>query len=186
MSNTVQAPESAPFGTPMQTGIGMSPLLQCLLTFLVICPGMFLIGALALSSGQSGAIIAVLGLIPWALGSMWFGLKLVVLLVTGGGINYRRTKAALREGRIGLSYYLRDGMGDNLIVVDEARRLLCLNGDVLGFDDVKRLNWQSVNNKHQLEFSLASGANPLRTVSLGSENDLKSGYERLCNSLGLG
>ena len=74
--------------------------------------------------------------------------------------------------------------GDNVIVVDEARRLLCLNGDLFGFDDVKTVGWQSANNKHQLEFTLKSGADPLRIVTLNTVDEVKAAFARLGNSLG--
>ena len=70
--------------------------------------------------------------------------------------------------------------------MDEARRLICCNGDVFGFDDVKRLNWQSGNGQHRLDFTLSSGANPVRSAELGHEEPLRVAFERLGNTQGLG
>lgn len=73
-----------------------------------------------------------------------------------------------------------------MIVVDKARRLICCNGDVFGFDDVKRLGWQSGNGQHRLDFTLSSGANPVRNAELGYEEGLRIAFERLGNTLGFG
>jgi len=68
--------------------------------------------------------------------------------------------------------------------VDEARRLLCVNGEILGFDSVRKLESASAPTSSNLRIVLASGSNPIRDVDLGSEDVLKPGFERLCNSLG--
>lgn len=167
---------------PSRIDIGMSPLMMWFLLFLAAGPGLVLLAVLLVKSTQFGPILVVLGMIPWAIAMMAIGIKLVILLLTGGGLHYRRAKAAVRDGRLGVSYYLRGG--DDVIVVDEARRLICCNGDVFGFDDVKRLNMQSANRQHRLDFILSGGANPVRSADLGHEEGLKVAFERLGNTLG--
>lgn len=186
MSDTVQLPGTSPVEQPTSNDLGMAPLLVCLLTFLAVGPGLLLLGLLIALSGGPGAILAVifLGAIPWVLLTMFFGFKLIALLLMGGGLNYSRAKAAVREGRISVTYYLRDFMGDNLIVVDEPGRRLFVNGTVVDFDQIKNLGWESGNKKHRLTVTLKSGVDPILSADLGSEDKLKSSFERLGNTLG--
>lgn len=95
---------------------------------------------------------------------LYLGIRLLVLLATGGGLHYRRAKAAVAEGRLGVSYYLKGN--DHIVVVDEPGRQLCVNGDVFAFDQVKNLTTQSDGRQHRLAFALTSGANPVRNVDL--------------------
>ena len=185
MNETVQASGTAPTTQPTRIDIGTSPLMRWFWLFLVLGPGLVLAAVCLFKAGSPGAgagIIVVVGALPWAIAMMAICIKLLVLLLTGGGLHYQRTKAALRDGRIGISYYLRGA--EDVIVVDEARRLICCNGDVFGFDDVKRLNWQSGNGQHRLDFTLSSGTNPVRSAELGHEEPLRVAFERLGNTLG--
>ena len=185
VNETVQASGTAPTTQPTRIDIGSSPLTRWFWAFLVVGPGLVLVAFCLFSVGGAGVgIIVVVGALPWAIAMMAICIKLLSLLLTGGGLHYQRTKAAVRDGRIGISYYLRGA--EDVIVVDEARRLICCNGDVFGFDDVKRLNWQSGNGQHRLDFTLSSGANPVRSADLGHEGPLRVAFERLGNTLGFG
>ena len=181
MSGTVQASGSTPVTGP--TDIGMSPLAVCGLTLLAVGPGLALVAALLVAAtGPGGGFVIVFCIIPWLIVLAVLGIKFVLLLVTGGGLNYRRAKAALREGRIGVSYYLRGS--DDVIIVDDIRRLICCNGDVFSFSDVKRLNTETGPRQHRLDFVLSSGANPIRSAQLNHEVRLREAFERLGNTLG--
>jgi len=162
----------------------MSPLLLAFLLFVGFGVGggpfLFVIGG----SGPGGAVMALILVFPWLAITAVLGIRVLTVLARGGARNHNRVKAAVREGRIGNSYYVRSWIGDNIIVVDEARRLLCLNGEILGFDLVRKLESASDRTGSALKIVLASGANPIRNVDLGSEDVLKAGFERLCNSLG--
>ena len=184
LSDTVQAPTPATQEPPTNLDLGMSPLIIALLWFLGVCPGLALLGFVLGNSGQGGAVIAVIGMIPWAIASLYLGVALLVVLVTGGGINYNRAKAALRASKLSLSYYLRDHRGLNVIVVDEPKRLVCINGDVVSFDGIKSLSWESGAKHHQLEITLAGGAKPVRTIEMGTRPNLMNAFARLGNSLG--
>lgn len=184
MSNTAQASGKPPVAASAPGWIGTPPLKQASWLFIVIGPGIFMLGAMMVGSERDTAIIVVLGLIPWGIASLWCLVRLLGLVAVGSDSNYAQTKAAIRKGRIGVSYFIRDWLGNNVIVVDESRRLLCLNGDLFGFDDVKTVGWQSANNKHQLEFTLKSGADPLRIVTLNTVDEVKAAFARLGNSLG--
>ena len=61
---TQTAPE---IGQSARVDLGMPPLILATILFLGICPGMALVGLLLGMSSQFGAIVAVLGLLPWAL-----------------------------------------------------------------------------------------------------------------------
>lgn len=185
MSDRVQASGSTPVAPRDHIELGMSPLLLAFLLFFVFGVGggpfLFVIGM----SGQGGgAVVALILVLPWLFITAVLGIRVLTVLARGGARNHNRVKAAVREGRIGNSYYVRSWIGDNIIVVDEARRLLCLNGEILGFDSVRKLEWASDRTGSALKIVLASGANPIRNVDLGSEDVLKEGFERLCNSLG--
>ena len=187
MSDTVPAPGAgqAPTAPLAHADLGISPFGVWAMLFLGIGVGGGLLGVLlAVAGGAGGMLIAVLLAFPWTLAMMWLGFRLLGLLLTGGGINYRRSLAAVREGRVGNSYCVRDWMGEDIVVVDEARRLLCINGEVIGFDAVKRIECASDGQKHPIRFVLVSGANPVRAVDLKGEDRAKAGFERLCNSLG--
>ena len=185
VSETVQGHGAAPATPPTHIDIGMSPLMRWFWFFLVVGPGFGLLAFCLFSVGGPGAgVIVVVGALPWAIAMMAICIKLLSLLLTGGGLHYQRTKAAVRDGRISLSYYLRGA--EDVIVVDEPRRLICCNGDLFGFDDVKRLSWRSGNNQYWLDFTLSSGAKPVRSAELGYEEGLRMAYERLGNTLGFG
>ena len=154
------------------------------LLFVVVGPvGLLLLVAAAVNS-QGGAVLALVMFIPWLVVAGLFGIGFLKTLFGSGAVSYRRTRAAVREGRIGFSYGARSWLGDNIIVVDETRRLLCVNGEVIGFDVVRKLERQSSGNADNLVIVLASGANPVRSVDFSSETRLKVAFERLCNSLG--
>ena len=189
MSEVAQVtPQSSAAQDPAQVQanlakLGMAPLMQCFLTVLGIGVGGGFFTVM-LASARTGLVAALVGVVS-ILAFGFFSLRLVLLLMFAGGPCYRKTRAALAEGRIGLSYILRDVEGFNYVVVDEDRRLLTVHGDVFGFDDVRRVAWRIADNKHLLDFTLKSGADPVRTADLGSEASLKQGYARLVNSLGL-
>lgn len=188
MSEAAQAaPKSAAAPDPSKVQanldrLGMAPLMQCFLTVLGIGlgGGFFTI---TLAAAGTGAFAALVGGVC-ALAFCYFGLRLVLLLLFAGGPCYRKTRAAIAEGRIGVSYILRDPQGYNYVVVDEERRLLTVLGDVLAFDQVREIAWRVADGKHILEFTLRSGADPVRTADLGNEINLKNGYARLGNTLG--
>lgn len=183
MSELIQTSKGNPATPPARIDIGLSPLAVWLLLLLAAGPGLALLGFLLVSiTGLFGEVVVVIGMLPWTIAMMVIGIKCLVLLMMGGDLEYRRTKRAIREGRIGISYYLRGG--DSVIVVDEASRLICANGHLFGFDDVKKLEWQSGNDKHRLDFVLNSGPTPVRSAELGYERNLKIAFERLSNTLG--
>ena len=185
VSEMVHGHGTGPATPPTRIDIGMSPLMRWFWFFLVMGPGLGLLAVGLFRVGGPGAgVIVVVGALPWAIAMMAICVKLLELLLTGGSLHYQRTKAALRDGRIGISYYLRGA--EDVIVVDEPRRLICCNGDVFGFDDVKRLSWRSGNNKYWLDFTLSSGAKPVRSAELGYEEGLRTAFERLGNTLGFG
>ena len=131
---------------------------------------------------MAGFILDLVFGIPWAFLMMFLGIRLLLLLATGGGLYYRRTKAAIAEGRIGVSYAVK--AEDHIVVVDEPRRLLCINGEVFGFDQVKRLTTQSDGRQHRLVLSLNSGAKPVRNVDFVTADKLQVAFDRVGNSLG--
>ena len=184
MSDTVQASGPAPVAQPGHSDLGMSPLLRSFLVFLGVGLGGLLFLVLAGTTSQGGAILALVLFIPWLVFTGLFGISLLATLLGSRALNYSRTKAAVSEGRIGISYYVRSWAGDNIIVVDEARRLLCVNGEILGFDAVRKVGWESGNTTAKLEIVLVSGANPIRSVDLHSDTRMKAAFERLCNTLG--
>ena len=82
--------------------IGSSPLMRWFWLFLVVGPGLVLLAFCLFSVGGAGAgvgIIVVIGALPWAIAMMAICVKLLVLLLSGGGLHYRRTKAALAAAR---------------------------------------------------------------------------------------
>ena len=105
MSNTITVSEPAATAQPTHINLGMPPLYQCLLALLAVGPGLLLVGFLLGESGMIGGlfVFVILGSIPWVISLMFLSMRLITLLVTGGGLSYRRTKAAIREGRIGLT-----------------------------------------------------------------------------------
>ena len=147
--------------------------------------GLLLLVAAAMN-GPGGAVLTVILLIPWLIVTGMFGVGFLMALFGDGMVNYKRTWAAVREGRIGVSYLVRGWLGDNLVVVDETRRLLCIDGEIIGFDAVRKLQHHSHSSGgvNKLEIVLASGANPVRSLDLSSEARLKAAFERLCNTLG--
>ncbi len=184
MSDTVQASGPASVARPDHVDLGMPPLLLSSLLLLGVGLGGLLFLVLAGTSSQGGVILALILFIPWLVVTGLFGIGFLTVLFGGGASNYSRTRAAVREGRVGVSYYVRSWLGDNIVVVDEARRLLCVNGEVIGFDAVRKLGWESGNHADKLEIVLISGANPVRTVNMRSNTRMKEAFERLCNTLG--
>ncbi len=114
MSSTVQ-----PSGLPTAAAdLGMSPLQVALLRFFGFGLGGLALGGLAAANGGGVAgILAVVFALPWSFLMMYLGIRLLMLLATGGGLHYRRAKAAVREGRLGVSYYVKGN--DHIVVVDE-------------------------------------------------------------------
>ncbi len=161
----------------------MSPLLLSFLRFLVIGLGGFLFLVVAGMSSQGGAILTVILIIPWVIITFTIVIGFLKVLIGGGSLNFSRTRAAVREGQVGVSYYVRSWGGDNIIVVDEAQRLLCANGEVIGFDAIRKLEWASDGTAYNLKIVLVSGTNPIRSVNLRSEEVMKEAFERLCNTL---
>ena len=111
MSDMIPISEPAATTQAIHINIGMPPLYQCMLTLLAVGPGLMLVGFLLVKSGMVGAVLVALGLIPWGISLLFSGMRLIALLVTGGGLSYRRTTAAIREGRIGITYFIRDTLG---------------------------------------------------------------------------
>lgn len=188
MSEAAQTAATAPDLSRVRadlTYLGMSPLRQCFLTIL----GVAVVGGLLtlmFAGAKGGAqIIALFIGLPSMLAVCYLGIRLIVLLLMAGGPGYAKTHRAISEGRIGVSYLLRDGLGYNFVVVDERRRLLAVNGDVFGFDDVKTVGYEVTDGRHPLEFTLRTGDDPIRVADLGTEDNLKRGYARLANTLGL-
>lgn len=183
MSDTVQA-SGIPSGLPPSFAeLGTPPLTVALLRFFGFGLGGIVVGGfLILMNHQAGAILDLVFGIPWSFLMMYLGIRLMILLATGRGLYYRRTKAAIIEGRIGVSYSVNGE--DHITVVDESRRLLCINGDVFGFDQVKRLTTQSDGRQHRLVLSMNSGANPVRNVDFLTADKLQVAFERVGNSLG--
>lgn len=167
--------------------LGMSPLTISSLALTLLGPASFLFGWLvfALFGGPALLLAILVCSLPWIILTLNFGLQFLEVAFTAGGRNYRRTKTILRENQISISYYLRDYLGNNFIIVDEPRRLLSINGDVFSFDDVKKLSWESASRyTNRLDVTLKSGTKPIRSADLGSPDRLKSGFERLSNTLG--
>ena len=182
--DTVCAPGSAPIAQPAHVDLGPSPLRLFAVLFFVVGPlGLLLLVAAAMN-GPGGAVLTVILFIPWLIVTGLFGVGFLKALFGDRMVNYKRTRAAVREGRIGVSYLVRGWLGDNFIVVDETRRLLCIDGEIVGFDAVRKLQHHSGGGVDKLEIVLASGANPIRSLELSSEARLKAVFERLCNSLG--
>ncbi len=184
MSGTVQAPGPAPIAPPAHVDLGPSPLRLFAVMFFGVGPiGLLLLVAAAMS-GPGGAVLTVILFIPWLIITGMFGVGFLKALFGDRMVNYKRTRAAVREGKIGVSYLVRGWLGDNFLVVDETRRLLCIDGEIVGFDAVRKLQHHSSGGVDKLEIILASGANPIRSLELSSEARLKAAFERLCNSLG--
>ena len=184
MSDAVQAPGPAPIAPPPDVDLGPSPLRLFAVMFLAVGPVGLLLLVAAGMSGPGGAVLAVVLFIPWLIIAGFVGVGLLKTLFGNGMVNYKRTRAAVREGRVGVSYLVRGWLGDNLVVVDETRRLLCIDGEIVGFDAVRKLQHHSVGGVDKLEIVLASGANPIRSLDMSSEARLKAAFERLCNTLG--
>lgn len=185
MSDTVQAPGPTPVTQRDEAGLGLPPLLVSFLLLLGVGLGGLLFLVVAATSGQGGGILALVLFIPWLVVTSVFAMGFLRLLFGAGQLTFSRTAAAVRDGRIGVSYYARSWLGDGIIVVDEPRRLLCINGEVIGFDSVRKVGWESGGNRtDKLEIVLTSGAHPVRTVNMHSEARMKEAFERLCNTLG--
>lgn len=188
MSDAAQAaPKSAAAPDPSKVQadlakLGMAPLMECFLTVLGIGlgGGFFTVMLAMAGTGAFAALVGVACFLAFCL----FGIRLMALLLLAGGPRYRKTWAAIAAGRIGVSYLMKDPQGANYVVVDEERRLLAVNGDLLGFDDVREIAWRVSDGNHALELTLKSGANPVRTADLGNEHNLKQAYARLGNTLG--
>lgn len=181
MESTVKNPAAA---------LGMHPLLLVTLQLVGICivPGALFYGMIVVTGSEgkgAGGAIVLLGFVPWALASTWLSIKFLALLVSWGGYAYRHTRKVVEDGRIGITYYLRDGQGAYFVVIDEDRRLFAVNGRVIAFDQVSRVAWETGDGKHQLKITMNSGSDPILTADLGNDDNLKTGYTRVCNSLGI-
>ncbi len=187
MSEAVRNPAVAMTRNSTQANVaalGRHPLLSAFIYFVIAGP---VIGGLMwawLSTGVHVGLL-VLAFVPWLMVVAWLGLVLVILTLTWGGPGYRHTRNAVRSGRIGVTYCLRDGKGVNLVVVDEDRKLVCVSGAVFKFSDVREIGWETGHRKNVIRFTLTSGANPVYLADLGSEAALKTGYARVGNSLGI-
>jgi len=183
VSDIIQA-SGMPSGLPpSHAELGTPPLTVALLRFVGFGVGGIVVGGfLLLMSRQAGAILDLVFGIPWIFLMLFLAIRLLILLATGGGLHYRRTKAAIADRRIGVSYAVKGE--DHIVVVDEPRRLLCVNGDVFAFDHVKRLTTQSAGRQHRLVLSMNTGVNPVRNVDFLTADKLQVAFERVGNSLG--
>lgn len=182
--DAVRAPGPAPIAQPAHVDLGPSPLRLFAVMLLAVGPVGLLLLVAAAMSGPGGAVLAIALFIPWLIIAGLVGVGFLKTLFGDDMVNYKRTRAAVREERIGVSYFIRGWLGDNLVVVDETRRLLCIDGEIIGFDAVRKLQHHSIGGVDKLEIVLASGANPVRSLDLSSETRLKAAFERLTNTLG--
>ncbi len=164
--------------------LGKHPLLSAFIYFVIAGP---VIGGMMWAWLSTGVHVGLLVLlfVPWLMVVAWLALALVILTLTWGGLGYRHTRNAVRSGRIGVTYCLRDGKGVNFVVVDEDRKLVCVSGIVFKFSDVREISWETGHRTNVIRFTLTSGANPVCEADLGSETALKTGYARVGNSLGI-
>ena len=183
MSNTIRATSmtSSSRKPAPAVDLGMPPLKKALLRFFGFGLGGIILGEMLVGAGHGPTFLVIIGALPWLCLMLFLGIRLVLLLSTGGGVGYRRVKAAITAGEVDVTYFVRGE--DHLLVVDEPRRLLCLNGEMLRFDNVKQLTTGTVGLEQRLIILLNSGANPLRHITLNARN-LELAYARLGNSLG--
>lgn len=162
--------------------LGLNPLLPIFFKFSAV----FVAGIALISiSGHNtaGAAVLLLGL-PWLALVVLLGIKLIITTIYWGGVSYRKTRAALDNGSIGISYCVRGDAESSYIIVDEPRRLVCVNGRIFRFEDIRQLQSKVVNNKKLLQFSLSSGEAPFVNAVVSKNVSLQNSYTRICNTLG--
>ena len=106
MSDAVQAPGPAPIAPPAHVDLGPSPLRLFAVLFFGVGPlGLLLLVAAAMS-GPGGAVLTVILFIPWLIVTGLFGVNFLKAFLGDDMVNYKRTRAAAREGRVGVSYFV--------------------------------------------------------------------------------
>ena len=165
--------------------LGPSQLKRWSRILLGVVVGGGLMTALFGSANGSARVIALFFALPTIAGTCIIGMMVLALLAFSGGSSHRLTRNALEEGRIGITYLLRDPKGRGYVVVDEDRRLIAVNGDVFGFDEVRQVGCQDLPGGTRLDFTLRSGPEPVRSAVLGGNHYATSAYAKVVNTLGL-
>ncbi len=118
MSDRVQASGSTPVAPPGHIDLGMSPLLLAFLLFFMFGFGGGSLLFLIVVCNPGAAVLSLVLFFPWLVITGLLGIRVLTVLARGGALNHSRVKAAVRERRIGVSYYVRSWIGDNIIIVD--------------------------------------------------------------------
>jgi hypothetical protein len=142
------------------------------------------IAVLSLGFGKGGFFVAAfLTLIPVLMAPVYFGTIMGALI--NGGRYYTPAIDAVASGEINCTYALRGSIcKGGVLIVDDGQRRLWLNGEVLGFDDVKSVGWRSVNREHALNITLRKGASPVTSLHFDTQQQAENACGRLSNTLG--
>lgn len=93
---------------------------------------------------------------------------------------------AVAQGKLDCSYAVRGVIcTGGIAVVDEVRRLIWLSGELLSFEDIATVGWESVGHRHELKITARSGAQPITSLGFDGESQMRQAYARLSNTLGL-
>jgi len=135
--------------------------------------------------GPVGEIAALMVVGLWTI-LILFALGRGIGAVINGGRHFDPAVDAVLSGQIGITYAVRSTLcTGGIVVVDENQRRFWLNGQVLAFDAITTVRWETLGNKHHLLLTVKSGAEPVTTLAFDAENEMRQAYARLCNSFGL-
>jgi len=106
--------------------------------------------------------------------------------LANGAQFYTPALEAVAQGRLDCSYAVRGVIcKGGIAVVDEAHRLIWVNGEVLKFEDIQAVGWDSVGSRHELRITAKTGAQPITTLAFDQAGPMRQAYARVSNSLGL-
>ena len=63
---------------------------------------------------------------------------------------------------------------------------MAVNGQVIAFNAIRHVAWETGDNGKLMKFTLTSGKDPIVSIHMSDEDSLKTGYARVCNSMGIG
>ncbi len=185
MTDTVQASATTTSRATIARALGGHPFRQFAISAVKLFGGMAVVAGVLLLCGPAGVIIALLIAAAWTfLG--FFALGRAVGALINGSRHFTPALESVEAGQLGCTYAVRGTicMG-GIAVIDEPRRRIWLNGDLLGFDDISNVRWEAVGRRYNLNITAKRGAQPITKLVFDSEDSMRQSYARLCNTLGL-
>ncbi|MCW2240727.1 hypothetical protein [Azospirillum canadense] len=114
-------------------------------------------------------------------------LPALLLRIPGAIINrmrwFRPAVEAVMRGKIGASWAVQGRNGAGVVVVDEPERRLWVSGDVVGFEEVREVDWSTTGKRAFFRIVLTNGKAPVMEVQMDNHAAAMQAGQRLINAL---